>query len=350
MRRKFDYFGMSENDLSDLCDDKYVFAGYTDWKYWTSEFQSHGKYLRLYGFYPKWLPLYIFMSHGVDLDKAEDIYPFDLKHDAYCMLYMYSRKIPYFKKKSSTPCYPMKSLFAYCRKRNHFRQSASAKGTLFFFSHSTESTENRMDLEKLFQELKMLPEKMQPVCICLHMTDVHKGVHKKFIENGFPVYSAGNNCDIRFAERWYKLVKNFKYTASNTIGSYVCYSVEMGIPFFYYGSEPVTYNLSDDNIPLGRYAYEDEKWYQEVAKLFSYNDFEIRLTDEQIQFTNMRLGLETGLSRKEMSKILWKAYFSRENIFLLLKRMVFFIMTFPIKEIRRQSLSMKLNRQENRLR
>ena len=33
--------------------------------YWTSEIYGFGKYIRKYGYYPSWLPLYIYTDHGV---------------------------------------------------------------------------------------------------------------------------------------------------------------------------------------------------------------------------------------------------------------------------------------------
>lgn len=327
----FSYVGMTEKELTDLCVDKNLNKGNAEWKYWTSEIYSFGKYLRLYGFYPSWLPLYVYMEHGVAINKVEEIPPHELNNDAYCHFYMDARKIPYFKEKSTKPCYPLKSLSVYCRKRNNYKQSPEAKGSLFFFSHSTPDIENEMNLKELFQELKTLPEQMQPVCVCLHMHDINKGVHKQFIGNGFPVYTAGNTLDNRFADRFYSLIKNFKYTFSNEIGSYTFYSVEMGIPFFFYGSEPVYYNVSDENIPSGRYTINQQDFYREMVRLFSYSGFNVELTEEQVQFTKMKLGLETGLSRLQMSKILWKAYFSNESAIRLLKRTVHYFVRVLLK-------------------
>lgn len=319
----FDYSGMSYYEMVNLCSDKNSLSGYTEWKYWSSEIYSFGKYLRLYGRYPKWLPLYVSMEHGITVVNPDYIPPHETNDNSYCFFMLSPKRIPFYKGKTEKPCFPLKSPFVYCRERNKFKQDLNAKGTLFFFSHSTSSIENRMDIEKLCAQLKGLPSQLQPVCICLHMHDINKNMQREFLKEKFPVYTAGNTSDIRFSERFYELIKHFKYTASNAIGSNTFYSVEMGIPFFFYGDPPDYYNLSDQNIPIGDYEIEKDKFYQEAVKLFTFKDFDIRITDEQKDFVSTLLGLKTGLSRSEVSKILWKAYFSNETFFLIPLRFLF---------------------------
>jgi hypothetical protein len=38
-------------------------------KYWTSEIYGFGKWIRQYGFYPKLLPLCIYIDHGISLNE-----------------------------------------------------------------------------------------------------------------------------------------------------------------------------------------------------------------------------------------------------------------------------------------
>lgn len=325
MKNKFDYSGYSESKLLSLCSEKNSFTGYCEWKYWSSELYSFGKYARIYGFYPKWLPLYVYMEHGVDMLPTEYIAPHNIENDAYCMFFMDSRKIPFYKKQTNKPCYPMKSLSVFCRRYKKINKIKNSIGTLFFFSHSTPDIDNNMNIEKLCDDLKQLPESFQPVCVCLHMHDINKGCHKVFIDNNIPVYTAGNTSDCRFSERFYQLMKNFKYSASNEIGSYTFYSVEMQIPFFYYGSPPEYYNKLDDNIPKGPYnLYKTSGLYNNTVKMFTclYDGNGIIISEEQKEAVRIKLGLDTGIPRLKMSSILWKAYFQNENVFDFIIRFI----------------------------
>ncbi len=56
-----------------------------------------------------------------------------------------------------------------------------------------------------------------------------------FISKGYKVVTAGNPHDNTYTQKFYAILKNYKYTMSNLIGSYTFYSVEMGIPFSLYG-------------------------------------------------------------------------------------------------------------------
>ena len=143
------------------------------------------------------------------------------------------------------------------------------------------------------------------------MHDIHKGYHKIFFDNGFPVYTAGNTLDVRFAERFYNILKNFRYSTSSIIGSYTYYSVEMGIPFFLHGREPTLINKCDSNIASGEYIYATHK-YRYVSKLF--NKHIEHVTHEQKEFVHLHLGLYDGLSRKKMFIVLVSALF---NIFFV---------------------------------
>jgi hypothetical protein len=85
------------------------------------------------------------------------------------------------------------------------------------------------------------------------MHDIKLGQHKVFMSHGLPCVTAGHNSDSRFIERFYNIMRNFRYTSSNLIGTYTSLSLEMNIPFFIYGPREKYINKSDPNIPLGEY-------------------------------------------------------------------------------------------------
>lgn len=240
----FNYCGHSNDELIDLCSEEKVDRGPAKWLYWTAEVYSIGRHLRDYGFYPKWLPLNVYTGHGPGHPKDIKVMEHEINNDAYCHLPNSKKTIELYKKFSKKPCFQLYSPFVHYRRKNKIKQSPNAKGTLVFPAHSLPGFDNISDINEYIRQLKELPEEFKPVCVCLHMHDIHKDQQKIFLDNDIPVYTAGNAFDVRFAERFYDILKNFRYTMSNLAGSYVYYSVEMGIPFTIYGIKPKYLNVS----------------------------------------------------------------------------------------------------------
>lgn len=306
----FDYKGYSEAKLLKLCNEEMAHKGFSDWKYWTSEVYSYGKHIREYGFYPPFLPLYIYTDHGAD--GVDEIIDHELQTDAPHMLFHYIKKVKNFKKKSQKPVNCLISPFVYYRRRNKIQNLKTAKGTLVFHVHSTPEIDLSSNNEEYIEELKKLPEEFHPICICMHMHDIYKGAHKIFLEHGFPVYTAGNAFDQRFAERFYGILKNFKYSMSNFIGSHAFYSIELGIPFLLYGSTPVLINKSDPNLKNGEYKYIENSGYKESYDLFS--GWKKEITEEQKAHVEECLGVKNSISRLELTKILYTTYLKKGNL------------------------------------
>lgn len=302
----FDYKGYSEEYLLDLCDDKKANRGSCQWKYWTSEIYSFGHHIRKYGYYPNFLPLNVYSEHGFTLLK--DFQEHELNNNAYCMFCHSKKRTLQWKTISQKPCYTMMSPFVFYRRHNKIEQSPDAKGTLVFPAHSLPEIIDLSDVEEYINQLTALPEKFHPICVCLHMHDINKGIHKKYIEKGIAVYTAGNASDVRFAQRYYEVLKHFKYAMSNDLGSYVLYSVEMGIPFSIYGNKPEFLYKNSPHIEDGKLDVEKVyNNYDNVLKLFSGNPCII--TEEQKKYAEEQTGINDCISRLKMAQILYFAYF-----------------------------------------
>lgn len=277
-------------------------------RHFLTEWYGIGKYIRKYGFYPDFLPLYVSAAHGIysaDTPPSCDTiwsskYHFILS-PRFKMLYEKS-----FKEKIVHVYY---STNVYYRKRNRIIIDEKANGTLAFPFHNAEEFDYDLDFESYIKELKDLPQEFQPVEICLHYRDILKGYHEIYQNNGFKVHTAGNAYDDSFIKRFYSLIRNFKYTTSNNFTSSLFYSVEMGIPHFIYGSRPVIF-WENGNTHGKSGVYEDYlhgELYINTMKKFSYPDIEI--TDEKMKFVETELGLYDGISRAKMAFILYLALF-----------------------------------------
>jgi hypothetical protein len=310
--------GMTEAELLDLCGQ--CKTGPAPWKYWTAEIYSLGKHIRKYAYFPAFMTLPIYTDHGAGFlgrlpDDTEESnfdppYSHELKSGAPVQFYHSPVSVEKWRKVSSIPCYVLYSPFVFYRRKHRIEKSPTARGTLAFPAHSTPSIDDVSNIDEYAQQLKALPAPFQPVSVCMHMHDINKGQHRVFMRHGIPVYTAGNVSDIRFAERFYRLMRQFNYTTSNLVGSYTYYSVEMALPFSLYGSPQKFVNKADPNVTIGIYDPKKEySGFRRVSELFS--GLHTQITTEQKRFCESDLGLNLGISRIKMAKILYHAYWQQ---------------------------------------
>lgn len=294
---------MRELELLDLCKDTGgVFKKFAP--YWTSEIYGFGKHIREYASYPWWLPICVNTDHGVTnrdfpiKSELESDAPYQLFHSPYL--------VKRWKTLSRKPCFCLFSPYVFYRRKNNICQISSPKGTISFPGHSTDSIDDLLSPKKYINQLKQLPDQYHPISICLHYHDINKGLHRIYLDEGFEVFTAGNPSHPKFTERFYDILKNFKYSTSNWIGSYIYYSVEMGIPFFLHGSPPEYFNKDDGNLEKGFVnSFHKQKYIKDCLELFSVKeDF---ISKDQASHVHKILGLSDGLSSLQLKKILYFA-------------------------------------------
>lgn len=299
--------GMSELELLNLCDDKSNHPIFRGAPYWTAEIYSFGKYIRQYGYYPKFLPLAIYTDHGPARLNGPP-YKHELEATAPVMFYHSPESVKIWKSFSKKPCFILFSPFVFYRRKNNIVRSNDANGTIVFVNHVTEVVKDISDMQVYINQLKDLPQKFQPVSVCLHPTDIKQGRYKIFMCNNISVYTAGAGNSKHFAERFYNILKKFKFASSNLVGSSMFYSVEMGIPFFVYGNKPKNVNDGDSNLPFGKYDfYEGREYFQTLDEMFSDLDCEINVEKKKIVETD--LGIYEGISRLKMAVVLYTSLF-----------------------------------------
>lgn len=294
--------GLTEEQLLELCSDENNHLSFKHAPYWPAEIYSFGKYIREYGYYSKFLPLAIYTDHGAGRVNNQP-WKNEIENDAPYMFYHSPASVEIWKKFSKKPCYVIYSPFVYYRKTNNIEKTKNARGTIAFPTHSIAEVDELSNTEKYIEDLKALPEKFQPVSVCLYVADIKKGRYKLFMEKGIPVFTAGACYNEKYAENFYDIFKNFSYATSNLVGSPLYYCVEMGTPFFIYGDKPLFMNRSDANLPIGKYdIYEGDEYSQNLHKIFSTLDCNI--TEEKRKIVETDLGIYDGLSRLRMFVIL----------------------------------------------
>ncbi len=151
------------------------------------------------------------------------------------------------------------------------------------------------------------------MAVCLYVADVRRGVHLRYQAKGLPVYSAGDILDASFGDRFYEILRHFRYAMSNSVGSYAYYSVEMGIPFSLWG-EKATYTRrrapqaspNAPQTPPGAFHMPESSIGERI-----FSGLHTGITSEQKEFVEFSMGVGEGISGAELGRILRDAYRQR---------------------------------------
>lgn len=304
----FDHKGMTEEEL--------LYHSYLETKYPThtiieTERYGLGKQIRRYGFYPSFLPILLHADHGPN--QWDYVTPHMLSSTADYFGFYSKRLLDDWKKKSKKKAILLKSPFVFYKKFSGTKKLSNANGSIFFHAHSTFWTDKETDYELIFQEFQRLPNEFHPISICMHFVDVQKGRHKRYMEKGFPVYTAGNWNHPFFIENFYEIVKHFNYSFSNSIGSNTFYCLDIGIPFSLIKGEPKLVNDIDPN-NLKHFTE-----HNQVKRCYDTIGYNINFSINHLQYSLIQeeLGLNIGVSRLILSKFLYISYlkFQYKNFF-----------------------------------
>lgn len=192
------------------------------------------------------------------------------------------------------------------RENRGIRQEQTASGTLVFYSHS--NRHNNIELpsvESYIDKLKRLPSEYQPVVICLHMHDVAKNLHLDLAKYGLPIITLGETSSQYFVERFYDMVKRFKFATSSTGGSELLYCEELGVKYFIIGEEPTETDASGQIVKNSEeyLTYQPMSMNIEEAKAALFRQFPPTETQEKLIFVSDLLGLDCP--RRASAATLW---------------------------------------------
>lgn len=208
------------------------------------------------------------------------------------------------------------SAFRHCREIEDIRPSPSARGTLAFPAHSTLHVDSSCDWDRYADALLALPERFQPVSVCLYFKELMNLAYRPFIRRGITVHCAGHLLDDRFPLNFYNILRNFKYSTGNMVGSSAYYSIDFGIPFFIYGPDVKLLNDGDDsrivaNKETGYFDLENSMppELKKEFEMFSFPmDAPITLLEEHRAYVAERLGADNEYGLVGIHWAVWTRY------------------------------------------
>lgn len=285
------------------------------WAMWEAEHTGYGRAFRSAASYPSIFPLFVGCDHGV-------------MHGAKCWENETGSPYPvYFTwlgKKSDAMArtfgkraYHIAHPWVSYRRRHIGAPPANRRGTLAYYPHSNGTSSHLFDVDQYIADLKALPPECHPVAICLSFHDIHAGVHKTLRKYDIPIVTAGHGNSQRFIDRFYALLYQFRYTSSPNIGSHTFYILEAGVPFFLYGPYPQIEIKNSAYVEDGIYGEEilgDEEDLQKINTFISLMYTRTsEVTPAQQGYVSYYLGLDSHLSTRQLSSIIWREFFSLGN-------------------------------------
>lgn len=299
--------GMSDAELEEACNSGHGGAAF--WHNWTSELYSLGRCLRYMAKYPSILPLYVQSDHGVGL--GIDLYPNELNNNANIHFTWLPGKELRYKNLTDPKVVRIPHPWIFYRRAVGKQRSKTTKGTLVFFTHHVPGIKwQGHDSEEYFAQLRALPDKFQPVVICLHKHDVNAGHHKELRRHAFPIVTAGDTSSTGFVDQFYALIKDYSYATSPDWGTQVAYCVEFGLPYFFLGARPKLINLSHPDMELGEVVAQDREHLEleKQAEALFRQPVDV-VSAEQRAFVESQLGCDSQITPDQISRILWREFF-----------------------------------------
>jgi hypothetical protein len=287
--------------------------GLAPWFRWESENCSFGLCYRLFGFYPKFLPLFINSDHAVHWESK--IWPNEKVFSPF-LTWNYQKFLNF--KKLKIDAYYVKHPWIFYKKK--IKKFSLKKGTIVFFPHSNESTKPSFDnMDNYFKLLKSLPEKYKPISIMLSHHDISNRLHIKLRKYGFDIVTAGHTNSVNFVKRFYDLISLFKYATApmseTSIPSCLFYCIDFGLSFFFFDKIKWTvYSgsgfLKKGNVKASMYGSAfDINFLKRCNKLFYYRKCGNELNRTKKKFISKYLGIDSKIGRLKFSFILWKSFF-----------------------------------------
>jgi hypothetical protein len=190
------------------------------------------------------------------------------------------------------------------------------KMLLAFHGHSSSYIDVHFDINEYCQKLAEVAKDFDSVCICLYWKDISRGFADIFMSYGFECVTAGHIYDPLFMPRLKSIIELATITTSNEYGTYLCYSVYMGKPFWFIKSGKITYKKLMD-VPRDD-SHINHPNTLELERVFSVQHRDI--SSYQKDLVDKYSGLSEIKSVEEMRFIINKTEVIYNKIDIRLKR------------------------------
>ena len=282
-----------QKDLSHLCSDRPLI---TSEIFKPNAFYGNDLILKRYARLPQTRSLKVVIPHGTNISE-DYIWEAEARAPLPAVLcYSQHREAVYMNKTKKVAMHSAHPL-SYVVEMLKGQPRPDRRGTIFFPIHSTHYVTAQMNFETMAEELLNLGDEYQPVTVCVYWRDFNLGHHLPFQQRGLPVVSAGHMYDPAFLFRFYHLCSMHHYSASNSIGSSLFYSVKSGCSYFHLDTVKYSH-VADDHILKRDTSRPSPE--REIALQTLFSKPQPRTTAEQMEAVDYYLGTEYFRSPLEL--------------------------------------------------
>jgi hypothetical protein len=223
-----------------------------------------------------------------------------LKHLSNTHLAWNSRVCNNLRSKTSKKIFITGAPFLLWKKANFIKKDTKKK-SLFFPSHSTSKISQDIGPIEIHKIISKLDPFLKPIDICLHWQDYvkEKNIYERL---GYNVFTAGGIFSDKFLPNFYNILQNYEFTLSNKLGTYILYSIDLGIPFSLVGREPNYFNHSSDKNKSLNYKISDYKYGKKVIGIF--NGIHTKINLEQKKIVEEECGSKNIINSDKLKKII----------------------------------------------
>ena len=164
------------------------------------------------------------------------------------------------------------------------------KKLLFFYAHSTGSVIDNRSVSQYINEIKNL-KLSYDVTVCLHFSDLRRGVHKILCDQGIKYVSISEHPRSQFCYSFFNLINQYDIACSTIPGSYLYYCTYANMPFFLIRLPPLLQNVGDTAQKDDFKGFFDDYPNKNAYDLFDLEvNPNLEITFEQRNFVNELLG------------------------------------------------------------
>lgn len=303
--------GFSDKKLERLARRPFWEKGMALWHAWESERTGFGLGLRVGGFYPPFLPLFIKSDH-----YANPITEIRENEGAGNQTGAYLTWNPEKAKKmeqAGHKAYCVRHPWRYLNLPRH--SSSSGRGTLLFLPHSHSTISTIFDWPQIREELQRIPAQALPITVCIGEQDIHKGLLEEVRENlDLPIVTAGELTSQLFPFRFWSLLKKHRYTAGFNLASQPIYAVWSGRPYLLLNETSFKNQIKNDQGEWRDYSVEENigKGYVGEASFSevqiwreSLSKFTELPTPWQLNYVEKYTNSAEAISRLKLFGLLW---------------------------------------------
>lgn len=326
---------MSDSELKHWSSRNRLEYGLSPWAHFSTERTSFGRSIRRRAFYPPFLPLMFIGDHYVDFQsglRENEIFKAGSSSFEINYISWNRDKVELLKKEGMNAVHVPHPWVTDTKLQSRLSHEGTKRGSIFFFPHSGPNFEIELDLQMLKKRLLELPLYFRPISICLSSHDIDLDKHKRLRELSFPITTAGDLCSKYFADRFYTLINQVKFTlsAGPLPGSEVYYCILAG------KTHRILSDLPVGGRRLNRDTGSEETWvinheeYPDVQKYkFALEVFDkLRLNhveDDPVveHFVREYMGLSAAISRYRFTIFVWLNLFKNwKSVFILYKEFI----------------------------